>query len=300
MFASRYSSAEVAVFGSAGDVLTIVDSSMRSRLDAALGETARTVHLDSVSAAISAVSTRPVRAVLVGPAAVTPDMSSSVLRLAGACAGSMLVAVISGWTPELPEKLLAFGRYGIRDAIDLTRREGLDRLRVLLTRPEWDLSKRIAKTILPSLELATEEMRLFVSHLIRVAPSLSSIKTLAVELQIRQNTMSSRFFRARLPSPKEYLATTRLLYASAVLETPRVSMAQVALRLNYSSPQSFGRHVRAQLGVSVGEFRERYSFDVMATHFANRLVFRHRDTLRWFEPLGRTVPMIEKGVNDSE
>jgi AraC-like DNA-binding protein len=149
------------------------------------------------------------------------------------------------------------------------------------------------------LEQATGEMRSFMCHLIRIAPSVPSIKAFSAELRIRPSTMGSRFFRARLPSPKQYLAETRLLYAAAVFETPRVTVAQTAHRLNYSSPQSFGRHVREQLGVSAREFRDQYSFAEMASHFTGRLVLRHRDTLRWFEPFGTQVPIAENQISDS-
>ena len=63
----------------------------------------------------------------------------------------------------------------------------------------------------------------------------------------------SRFLRAALPSPKRYLAATRLLYAAALLEIPGFSVADAAYRLEYSSPQSFGRHVRAILGATASE-----------------------------------------------
>jgi AraC-like DNA-binding protein len=300
MFNSNQSAQDVAVRNPSGDVLTVVDTSMQRQLNLVLGEAARPIHLDSVSTAISIARKVPVRAVLLGPASIGPEASPAVATLASICAGGVLIAVIGGWTPALAERLLAFGSSGIRDAVDLSRREGLNRLRTLLTREEWDLANRIAQTILPSLEPATAEMRFFISHLIRTAPFVSSIKVVASDLRVCNSSMSSRFFRAGLPSPKKYLAATRLIYAAGVLEIPGVSAVQAARRLHYSSPQSFGRHVREQLGVSASEFREKYSFEVMADHFANRLLLRHRDTLRWFEPLRRRVSTGQKPINKSE
>lgn len=300
MFDSRRNVRDEVVPKNTGEVLTVVDSSMRSRLDAAVGVIARLVHLDSLFAALAAVKARRVHAVLLAPAALDGDLSPGMLRLARACAGSRLVAVIGGWAPELAERLVAFGSYGVRYVVDVTRADGLMRLRVLLARPEWDLSRRIAETILPSLENVTPEMRYFVNSLIRLAPSETSMKRVAAQLGVRHNSVGSRFFRARLPTPKQYLATMRLLYAAAVLETPRVSMAQAARRLNYSSPQSFGRHVREQLGVSAGEFREEYSFELMANYFINRLVFRHRNTLEFFEPFGGRSPVGGNDIDDGK
>jgi AraC-like DNA-binding protein len=283
-----------------GDVLTVVDTSMQQQLNLFLGSTERPIHLDSVQAAISLARNVPVRAVLLGPAAIAPEASPLVAKLANVCANGVLIAVIGAWTPSLAESLLAFGGVGIRDAVDLSRREGFNRLRTLLTREEWDLATRIAQTLLPSLEFASDEMRYFIGQLIRSAPFFSSMRALAKELRVRDSSMSSRFFRARLPSPKKYLAAARLVYAAGVLEAPGVSVAQAALRLHYSSPQSFGRHVREQLGVSTSEFRQRYSFDVMVNHFADRLVLRHQETLRSFDPLKRRASQPQNPFRASE
>jgi AraC-like DNA-binding protein len=274
-----------------GEVLTVVDSAIRSRLDAAVGSMVRPLHLDSLFAAIAAANAHPVRAVLLGPATIDGDISPAMQRLARACAGSALVAVVGSWTPGLPERLLAFGSYGIRDVVDVTRADELNRLRVLLARPEWDLSKRIADAILPILQNVSPEMRHFVNSLVRLAPSETSAKKVAGELGVSNSSLASRFFRARLPTPKKYLATMRLIYAAGVLETRSISMAHAARRLNYSSPQSFGRHVREQFNMSACEFREEYSFDQMANHFISRLLFQHRNTLHWFNPFGDRSPV---------
>src|SRR5439155_16581475 len=47
----------------------------------------------------------------------------------------------------------------------------------------------------------------------------------------------------------------RLLHAAYLFLNPGLSVSDVAYRLDYSSPQSFGRHLKAMLGVTAGEFR---------------------------------------------
>lgn len=288
MFDSRSGAELSSTHRHSEDVVTVVNAAMQSRLNLALGEVARPIHLASIAAALTVVRERPIRAVLLGQESVLPASASAMGRLATTC-GSTLIAVMGGWTPGLSETLLAFGRYGVRDAVDLSCRDGLSRLRDLLTRPEWELANRIANTLEPSLVGATDEMRFFVNHLVRVASSVSSAKALATGLGIRQSSLNARFFRARLPSPKQYLSATRLLYAAAVLENPKISAAQTARRLHYSSPQSFMRHVREQLGVSVSEFRTRYSFEALASHVVFHNLSEHQDTLRWFRPLGTSL-----------
>ena len=89
----------------------------------------------------------------------------------------------------------------------------------------------------------------------------------------------SRFARAGLPSPKNYLAAIRLLHAAFLFETAGLSVADVAYRLEYSSPQSFGRHLRAMLGLTALEFRRRFPFPVALERFVALMMDPYRRDL---------------------
>jgi hypothetical protein len=54
--------------------------------------------------------------------------------------------------------------------------------------------------------------------------------------------------------------------------------------MDYSSPQSFGRHLRAVLGVTATEFRQRFSFDVALARYIDLLITPYREALRAFHP----------------
>src|SRR5437773_1543617 len=114
---------------------------------------------------------------------------------------------------------------------------------------------------------------------------LTTVRRLARHLQMRPSTLMSRFYRGGLPSPKSYLAGMRLLHAAYLLQNPGLSVSDVAYRLDYSSPQSFGRHLRAMLGVTAGEFRRRFPFDVSLERYVDLLVTPYREALRAFHPL---------------
>src|SRR5437899_1547555 len=66
---------------------------------------------------------------------------------------------------------------------------------------------------------------------------------------------------------------------------PALSVSDVAYRLDYSSPQSFGRHLKAMLGVTAGEFRRRFPFEVSLERYVDLLITPYRETLRAFCPL---------------
>ena len=133
------------------------------------------------------------------------------------------------------------------------------------------------------------EARLFFEALTRLAPVVATVRGLARHLKITPSTLMSRFYRAGLPSPKSYLAGARLLHAAYLFQNPGLSVADVAYRLDYSSPQSFGRHLRAMLGVTAGEFRRRFPFEVALTRFIDLLITPYREALRAFHPLNAGI-----------
>jgi AraC-like DNA-binding protein len=90
-----------------------------------------------------------------------------------------------------------------------------------------------------------------------------------------------------LPSPKSYLAATRLLNAVLLFERPGFTVADVAYRLDYSSPQSFGRHVRSLLGITGTELRRRLTFPVALERYLAALILPYRETWSEFHPLGK-------------
>ena len=77
----------------------------------------------------------------------------------------------------------------------------------------------------------------------------------------------------------------RLVRAARAFENPGLSVASVSDRMDYSSPQSFGRHVRMLIGLTALEFRERYNGEGMLLRFRDELVRPHLVTLRTFDPL---------------
>ena len=62
-------------------------------------------------------------------------------------------------------------------------------------------------------------------------------------------------------------------------------MADVSYRLEYSSPQSFGRHLRAMLGLTALEFRHRFPFPVALKRFIELMVLPYQATWAAFHPV---------------
>ncbi|MGH7532035.1 MAG: helix-turn-helix transcriptional regulator [Gemmatimonadales bacterium] len=257
----------------------------RARVDAAMGGAVSVVHRDSIPEAIRVVRERPLRAVLVSVHRCTRESLSDVDRLVQGFPGVPTVALVSEHDTGATETLLHFGARGIRDVVDVTDPGGWQRLRALVAGPVPLAGARIQASILELLTDAPPDTRLFFEVLIRIAPTITTVRKLCTALQVRPSTLMSRFGRAGLPSPKSYLAAMRLLHASLMLEESGLSVADVAYRLDYSSPQSFGRHLRALMGVSGTEFRRRFPFPVALRRYMELMILPYRTVLCAFHPL---------------
>jgi len=199
------------------------------------------------------------------------------------------VALVSRHDREATETLLRLGATGVRSAVDCTEPDGWRRLRDLVGHPASPVAARILARLVPALgeppePPPPEETRLFFEAVARLAPALSTVRGLARHLRVRPSTLMSRFHRAGIPSPKSYLAGMRLLHASFLFQNPGLSVSDVAYRMDYSSPQSFGRHLRAVLGVTAGEFRRRFPFEVALARYIDLLIIPYREALRAFHP----------------
>lgn len=272
-------------------VATVMEPEERARVDAAVQGRARAVHADSVPEAIRAVRERGAQAVFLSPGRVARDEVTGVAALIRRFPAVPTVAVVSRHDPEFTERLLYFGASGVRRVVDLTVREGWNELRELVGHATSPTAARVLSRVIPALGEPTSDCRHFFEVMIRSAPGTPSVRALTETLEVPPSTFMSRFFRARLASPKRYLAATRLVYAAALFESNGLSVGDVAYRLEYSSPQSFGRHLRAVTGMTATEFRNRYTFARALEEYVTRLVIPFRSTFRTFHP-------IEPGVAD--
>jgi AraC-like DNA-binding protein len=257
----------------------------RSRVDAAGSGLFAVLHRDSIPDAVRAVRERPVDAVLLSVHRCSPDQMDLLGHLVREFPSIPTVALVSQHDPGAIEMLLRLGASGVRQVVDVTSPAGWGRLRQVVGRPATRAVSRIQQPILDAIAEAPPDARLFVEAMIRLAPEVPTVTALAQQLSVRPSTLMSRFARAGLPSPKNYLAAIRLLHAAFLFETSGLSVADVAYRLEYSSPQSFGRHLRAMLGLTAVEFRHRFPFPVALERFVALLMEPYRETWRSFHPL---------------
>ena len=267
-------------------VVTIVEPSMRSQIDFATSETISKVHVGTVREAALAVRQHAPRTLLLSPAVVSGPGLPLLARLLLSSPSISAVALVSAGTGSVEETLLHLGACGVRRAIALTGENVWPRLRAIIGDGALQCDPSILTRILEALDGASPATRCFFVGLVRAAPSTSTVRELSREMNVQPSTLMSRFYRAGLPAPKLYLAMTRLTYAASLLAEPAVSIASVAYHLRFSSPQSFGRHLRTTLGLTAGEFRREVTMQSAIDHFIAKLVVPHLAVFSTFKPIG--------------
>ena len=271
--------------GGSPTVATVLLPMERPRVDAAGSGCFAVVHRDSIPDAVRIVRERPVDAVLVSVHRCGPEQVEVLGHLVREFPGIPTVALVSQHDPTSTEMLLRLGASGVRQVVDVTSPMGWNRLRQVVGQPATRAVARIQGPIIEALSEAPPDARLFLEAIIRLAPDTPTVTTLAQRLYVRPSTLMSRFSRAGLPSPKNYLAALRLLHAAYLFEAGGLSVADVSYRLEYSSPQSFGRHLRAMLGVTALEFRRRFPFPVALSRFLELMITPYMAVWRTFHPV---------------
>ncbi len=258
----------------------------RSRVDAADDGCFRVLHRDSIHDAIQVVRERHVDAFLVSVHHCRRRDLQAVAHLVRDFPGIPTVALVSQHEAPASETLLHLGATGVQQVVDVTTPTGWQHLRQIVGPPATRAVAKIQGPVLEALGETPPDNRLFFEALVRLAPETVSVRQLALHLDLRPSTLMSRFGRVGLPSPKNYLAGIRLLHAALLFQAQGLSVADVAYRLEYSSPQSFGRHLRAMLGITATEFRRRFPFSTALERFVSRMIKPYCHIWPGFRPLG--------------
>lgn len=267
-------------------VCTLLPPTERQRFEAVGDGCFVSLHAESCREVLTAARRRRVDAVVLSVHQCGGEELPAVARLVREFPAIPAVALVSRHDHQATETLLRLGASGVRAAVDCTEPGGWRRLRDLVGHPASPVTAQVLHRLIPALgDEVPEDARLFFEAMTRLAPAIRTVRGLARHLRLPASTLMSRFLRARLPSPKTYLAAMRLLHAAYLFRNPGLSVADVAYRLDFSSPQSFSRHLKAMLGVTAGEYRRRFPFDVALARYVDLLVAPYRETFRMFRPL---------------
>jgi len=267
-------------------VVTVLTPTERLRVDAAGEGLYRSIHRESVDDVMRDVRAARADAVVLSVNYCERASTEPVATMVREFPRVPTLALLSDFGPRTPQTLLSLGTSGVRRLIDVRDAGGWRSLRAALTDECGNSVQRLAiRRLGEDLASVPPDCWRFFQAIFLCPSWVSSVRRLAESLDVLPSTLMSRFFRANLPAPKRYLAMARLVRAAHLFENRGFSVANIANHLEYSSPQSFGRHVRAILGVTALEFRERYDGEGMLERFRQELVLPHLDRLRTLAPL---------------
>lgn len=266
-------------------VVTVLDPDERKRVDAAGVGLYRAIHREDLAAALEELKHRRVSAVLLSVVRCGRHPDRRMATVVREFPTIPTVALL-GAEPATAEALLRVGNAGITRLVDVRMPAGWSQLRrILAAEATRAVDRQALGRIRAELGEVTADVWTFFEAIFTASARHGTVRELATRIDVLPSTLMSRFFRAKLPAPKRYLAYTRLLRAARLFEDPGHSIADVANELEYSSPQSFGRHVRALLKVTAGDFRRTYSAERMLERFLEELVRPYREILRTLRPL---------------
>lgn len=266
-------------------ITTLLTEAERLRVDAVGVGCYQSLHRENVEDLILDLKSRRIQAVLVSvtcAGAHTARMACLVREFPRVPA----VALLSELEAKTPHIVLALGQSGIRRLVDVRSASGWRELRAALMADTGSNGQRSSLGQLAvDLADAPNDCWRFFEALFTCSPHINNIRELACHLSVLPSTMMSRFFRAGVPAPKRYLTMARLVRAARLFENSGYSIANVANHLDYSSPQSFGRHVRMLLDMTAGEFRSQYDGRGMFERFRTELIVPYQEALCKLHPL---------------
>ncbi|MBL0938860.1 MAG: helix-turn-helix domain-containing protein [Gemmatimonadaceae bacterium] len=276
-------------------VLTFLTPAEQQRVDAAGRGCYTTVHCENFDQLLTDLRSHSVSAVLVSVARYEQQQhAGQVARMVREFPGVPAVALLGAADARhATHAVLQLGHQGVRTLVDVREPSGWRDLRQLVADENPDSIEAVARQQLHiDLQDAVPACRRFFDMLFSAPRSLSTVRELTRSAGVMPTTFMSRFFRARIPAPKKYLAMARLVRAARLFENPGYSITQVAFLLDYSSPQSFSRHVQNTLDVSAAHFRRTHTGIQMLDHFRATLVQPYRDQLLTFDPFHSPPPWI--------
>lgn len=267
-------------------IATMLTPHERLSVDAAGVGAYRALHRDSFDEVVQDVRARRAGAVLVSVTRYDAHLGAGVAAMVREFPQIPTVALLSHLDRATPHAMIALGSTGLSRLVDVREPHGWTQLReYLYGAQKHDVRRMVMSQLAMDLSGAAPDLFQFFEALIDASAHGGTIATLADQLHVVASTLVSRFFRARVPAPKQYLTFARFIRAARLFENAGLSVTTVSNVLEYSSPQSFGRHLKLHMKLTATEFRARFDGEAMFDHFRRALVLPYVDELRRLRPL---------------
>lgn len=258
----------------------------RVRVDVAARGVYRALHRTQVDEVIRDLRENHVSAVVVSASRYDPVTTAQLAAVVREFPRIPTFALLTDVQKSTPQAVHALGQIGVGSLIDARQASGWAMLRDRLSREHSDdIQRATLLQLADDVSGISADCWRFFEVLFTSRPHISNIRHLGRCLYVHPTTLMSRFYRAKLPSPKRYIDAGRLIEAACLLENQGFSLAAMVRQLDYSSTQAFGRHVRSVCGVSTSQFRRQFTGRKMLDWFRETLILPYENKLRGFHPV---------------
>jgi AraC-like DNA-binding protein len=274
------------VYGVKRRVSTMLTPAERHRVDAAGEGLYQTLHRDSIHDVVRDVRENRAAAILVSVARIDAGVAPHMADIIRQFPGIPALALLTHLERTTPLTVLSLGRSGFQRLIDARSPDGWRSLRDALAPNSYtEFARRALIRLNADVPTATAGYLAFLDRLFNGPSTITNVAALADALHTRPNAFATRFYRARLPSPRRYLNAARLTRVAHLLENPDLTLSEVANALDFSSPQALGRSITLNLTMTPTAFRHTYDGLGMLDRFRTDFLLPYRQTLTTFEPL---------------
>jgi AraC-like DNA-binding protein len=236
-------------------VLAAVPDIQYHKLRRAVAVRFAVAHAQSWDAVLTSIRSRPVEIAVVDPLLSGEPRGQEIERLR-VLFPSLPLILYTSLTPQLAAVLLGLGQRGIHHVVFARFDDHPERLREVVESEEMHAaSRQLLVQLAAALAPLPRELRWVLEEALRTPGDVQTIQQVAARARVDRGTCARWFARAGLPSPRHFLAATRVLYAHRLLQDPGFTIEDVAERLGYAQAKTLQQHARAYLGLTAGEMR---------------------------------------------
>src|SRR5260370_373827 len=214
-------------------------------------------HATSGASALGTIGNRPVELAVVDPLLGGAASATEIERLR-VLFPSLPLVLYTTLSPATARVLLSLGHGSIHHVVFSRYDDHPARLREVLGQEEArSTSRQLLDQLATVLAPLPSELRWVLETVLRAPPDLQTVQQVAARARVDRRTFQRWFQRLGLPSPRQFLAAARVLYAHRLLQDPGFTIEDVARRLGYAQTKTLQLHARAYLGLTAGEMRLR-------------------------------------------
>ncbi len=194
-------------------IVTMLTPTERLRVDAAGEGSYRALHRDSVAELVDDLKSNRASAVILSITRCDGPSRAGVAALVREFPRVPTVALLTQLDRSTPHTVLSLGSTGVRQVVDVRDADGWRELRnYLLAARGDDIQREALGRLAVDLAGVSPDCWRFFEALFLLPARVSTIRALARRLGVLPSTLMSRFFRARLPAPKQYLSLLESLF----------------------------------------------------------------------------------------